>query len=43
MASYDAIGIGRYVMFVPPVPRAEAEARLDHLVGVIEEYRAAGS
>jgi probable F420-dependent oxidoreductase len=43
MASYDAIGIGRYVLFVPPVPRPEAEARLDHLTGVIEEYRAAGA
>jgi probable F420-dependent oxidoreductase len=43
MASYEAIGISRYVLFVPPVPRAEAEERLDHLTGVIEEYRAAGS
>jgi probable F420-dependent oxidoreductase len=43
IASYDAIGIGRYVLFVPPVPRPQAEARLDHLAGVIEEYRAAGS
>ena len=41
MAAYDAIGISRYVLFVPPVPRPEAEARLDHLAGVIEEYRAA--
>src|SRR5436190_5028542 len=31
MASYDAIGISRYVLFVPPVPTPEAEARLDHL------------
>jgi hypothetical protein len=31
------------VLFVPPVPRPEAEARLDHLAGVIEEYRAGGS
>jgi probable F420-dependent oxidoreductase len=43
MAAYEAIGISRYVLFVPPVPRPEAEARLDHLTGVIEEYRAAGS
>jgi hypothetical protein len=43
MASYEAIGVSRYVLFVPPVPRPEAEARLDHLTGVIEEYRAAGS
>jgi len=43
MAAYDAIGISRYVLFVPPVPRPEAEARLDHLAGVIEEYRTGGS
>ena len=43
LAAYDAIGISRYVLFVPPVPRPEAEARLDHLAGVIEEYRAGGS
>jgi probable F420-dependent oxidoreductase len=43
MAAYDAIGISRYVLFVPPVPRPEAEERLDHLAGVIEEYRAGGS
>jgi probable F420-dependent oxidoreductase len=43
MASYEAIGVSRYVLFVPPVPRPEAEERLDHLSGVIEEYRAAGS
>jgi len=43
MESYEAIGIGRYVFFVPPVPRPEAEARLDHLTGLIEEYRTAGS
>ena len=43
MASYEAIGVSRYVLFVPPVPRPEAEERLDHLTGVIEEYRAAGS
>jgi probable F420-dependent oxidoreductase len=43
MAAYDAIGISRYVLFVPPVPRPDAEARLDHLAGLIEEYRAGGS
>jgi probable F420-dependent oxidoreductase len=43
MEAYEAIGISRYVLFVPPVPRPEAEARLDHLIGLIEEYRAAGS
>jgi probable F420-dependent oxidoreductase len=43
MESYEAIGISRYVLFVPPVPGPEAEARLDHLAGLIEEYRAAGS
>ena len=43
MEAYGPIGVGRYVLFVPPVPRPEAEARLDHLAGVIEEYRAGGS
>jgi len=43
MEAYEAIGVARYVLFVPPVPRPEAEARLDHLIGLIEEYRAAGS
>src|SRR4051794_11300740 len=43
MERYEAIGISRYVLFVPPDPRPEAEARLDHLTGLIEEYRAAGS
>ena len=43
MAAYEGIGIDRYVLFVPPVPRPEAEARLEHLTGVIEEYRAAGA
>jgi probable F420-dependent oxidoreductase len=43
MDSYAAIGVSRYILFVPPVPRPEAEERLDHLTGVIEEYRAAGS
>jgi probable F420-dependent oxidoreductase len=42
MEAYEAIGVDRYVLFVPPVPRPEAEERLDHLTGVIEEYRAAG-
>ena len=43
MERYESIGISRYVLFVPPVPRPEAEARLDHLAGLIEEYRTAGS
>jgi probable F420-dependent oxidoreductase len=43
MERYEAIGVSRYVLFVPPVARPEAEARLDHLTGLIEEYRAAGS
>ena len=43
MESYEAAGVGRYVLFVPPVPPPKAEARLDHLIGLIEEYRAAGS
>jgi probable F420-dependent oxidoreductase len=43
MEAYEAIGVDRYVLFVPPVPRPEAEERLDHLTGVIEEYRAAGA
>ena len=43
MESYEAAGVSRYVLFVPPVPRAEAEVRLNHLRGAIEEYRAAGS
>jgi probable F420-dependent oxidoreductase len=42
IASYEDIGVSRYVLFVPPVPRAEAEARLDHLAGVVEEHRAGG-
>jgi hypothetical protein len=41
MEQYERIGVGRYVLYVPPVPRDEAEARLDHLAGVVEEYRAA--
>jgi probable F420-dependent oxidoreductase len=43
MEAYEAIGVARYVLFLPPVPRPEAEERLDHLTGVIEEYRTAGS
>jgi probable F420-dependent oxidoreductase len=43
MEAYAAIGVSRYVLFVPPVARPDAEARLDHLTGVIEEYIAAGS
>lgn len=40
---YEDVGVSRYVFHVAPVPRDEAEARLDHLMGVVEEYRAAGS
>ena len=43
VVQYEDIGIARYVFFVPSVPRSEAEARLDHLVEVIEESRAAGT
>ena len=43
MESYAAIGVARYVLFVPPVPGPEAEERLDHLASAVEEYRAAGS
>src|SRR5436190_1198226 len=43
MESYAAIGVARYVLFVPPLPRPEAEERLDHLASAVEEYRAAGS
>jgi probable F420-dependent oxidoreductase len=43
MEAYAGLGVSRYVLFVPPVPRDEAAARLDHLAGVVEEYRAAGS
>jgi probable F420-dependent oxidoreductase len=43
MEAYADIGISRYVLFVPPVGRPDAEARLDHLTGVIEEYLAAGA
>jgi probable F420-dependent oxidoreductase len=41
--AYEAIGVNRYVLFVPPFDRPDAEARLDHLAGIIEEYRAAGA
>jgi probable F420-dependent oxidoreductase len=40
---YEGVGVSRYVFYVPPIPRDEAEARLDHLTGVVQEYRAAGS
>jgi probable F420-dependent oxidoreductase len=40
---YEGVGVGRYVLYVPPVARPEAEERLDHLTRVVEEYRAAGS
>ena len=40
---YEEVGVGRYVLYVPPVARPEAEERLDHLARVVEEYRAAGS
>jgi probable F420-dependent oxidoreductase len=43
MEAYESIGVSRYVLFVPPVARSDAEARLDHLAGVVEEYRAAGA
>jgi alkanesulfonate monooxygenase SsuD/methylene tetrahydromethanopterin reductase-like flavin-dependent oxidoreductase (luciferase family) len=40
---YEGVGVSRYVFYVAPIPRSEAEARLDHLNAVVEEYRAAGS
>jgi probable F420-dependent oxidoreductase len=43
MERYEGVGVGRYVLYVPPVPRPEAEQRLDHLARAMEEYRAAGS
>jgi probable F420-dependent oxidoreductase len=43
IARYEEAGASRYVFFVPPVGRAEAEERLDHLTRVVEEYRGAGS
>ena len=42
VAGYARAGVGRYVFYVSPAPRDDAERRLDHLVGVIEEYRGAG-
>ena len=42
MDAYERAGVGRYVLFVPPVAGPEAEARLDHLAGAIDEYRTAG-
>jgi probable F420-dependent oxidoreductase len=43
MQRYEAVGVSRYVLYVPPVPRPEAEDRLDHLARVVEDYRAIGS
>lgn len=43
MERYEAVGVARYVMWVPPAPRPEAEERLDHLARAVKEYRAAGS
>ena len=43
MEAYEGIGIGRYLLFVPPIPTREAEERLDHLASVVEEYRTAGT
>jgi probable F420-dependent oxidoreductase len=40
---YEGVGVSRYVFYVPPVSRDEAEARLDQLTGAMEEYRTAGS
>jgi probable F420-dependent oxidoreductase len=40
---YEAVGVSRYVLYVPPVSRPEAEERLDHLARVVEDYRAGGS
>ncbi len=40
---YEELGVGRYVLYVPPVARPEAGERLDHLARVVEEYRAGGS
>jgi probable F420-dependent oxidoreductase len=42
VAAYEGVGVERYVFYVPPAPREDAERRLEHLVGVIEEYRGAG-
>jgi probable F420-dependent oxidoreductase len=43
MQRYEAAGVGRYVLYVPPVPRPDAEERLDHLARAVEDYRAGGS
>jgi probable F420-dependent oxidoreductase len=40
---YEAVGVNRYVLYVPPAPRPKVEERLDHLASVVEEYRTAGS
>jgi probable F420-dependent oxidoreductase len=40
---YETVGVSRYVLYVPPVQRPEAEERLDHLARVVEDYRAGGS
>jgi probable F420-dependent oxidoreductase len=40
---YEAVGVSRYVLYVPPAPCSEAEERLDHLASVVQEYRTAGS
>jgi hypothetical protein len=42
VAAYARVGVHRYVFYVSPAPRDDAERRLDHLVAVIEEYRGAG-
>jgi probable F420-dependent oxidoreductase len=40
---YERVGVGRYVFHVAASPRDEAEARLDHLAAVVEEFTNAGS
>jgi probable F420-dependent oxidoreductase len=42
VAAYERAGVERYVFYVSPAPRDDSERRLDHLAGVIEEYRGAG-
>ena len=42
LAGYARAGVARYVFYVSPAPRDDAERRLDHLAGLIEEYRGAG-
>ena len=42
MAGYEQAGVTRYLFYMPSVARDEAEQRLDHLAGVIEQYRGAG-